>query len=153
MVVKTQLCICQSYGFPGSQVRMWELDNKEGWVSKNGCFWIVVWEKTLESPLDCKEIKLVNTNGNQPWLFIGRTDAKAEALILWPPDVNCWHIGNDPDVGKDWRQKEKGATEDELVRWHHWFNGREFEQILGDSEGQGSLTCCSPWGHKESDKT
>ena len=116
----------QSYGFPSSHVQMWELDHKESWVLKNWCFWTVVLEKILESPLDSKEIKPVNPKGNQPWIFIERADA--EALILWPPDAKSWLIGKDPDAGEDWRQKEKGVTEDEMVRWHHWLNGREFEQ-------------------------
>ena len=127
---------------------MWELDHKEGWVPKNWCFQTVVLVKTLESPLDSKEIQPVHSKGNQSWLFIGRTDAEAEAPILWPPDEN-WLIGKDPDAGKDWRQEEKQATEDETVRWHHWSKGPEFEQTLGDSEGQGSLACCSPWGRKD----
>ena len=131
--------------FSSSHVCMWELDHKEGWVPKNWCFLIVVLEKTLESPLDCKEIKPVNPKGNQPWIFIGRTDA--EAPILWSPDSKNQLIGKDPDAGKDWRQKEKGAAEDEMVGWHHRLSGHEFEQTLGDSEGQGSLACCSPWGH------
>ena len=96
-------------------------------------------ERTLESPLDCKEIKLVNPKGNQPWVFIGRTSAEAEAPILWPPDAKIWLIGIEPDAGKDWRQEEKGATEDEMFGWHHQFSGHESEQTLGDSEGQGSL--------------
>ena len=132
---------------------MWELDYKEGWAPKNWCFWAVVLEKTLESPLDCKEIQPVYPKGNQPWIFIGRTDAEAEAPILWPPDIKYWLIGKDPHVGKDWGQEEKGAIEYELTGWHHWLNGNEFEQTPGDSEGQGSLACCSPWGHKESDMT
>ena len=130
---------------------MWELDYKESWVLKNWCFWTVVLEKSLESPLDCKEIKPVNTKGNQSWILIGRTDA--EASILWPPDVKKWLLGKDPDAGKDWRQEEKGMTEDEMVGWHHWLDGHEFEQARGDGDGQGSLSCCSPWGHKESDTT
>ena len=132
---------------------MWELDHKEGWAPKNWCFWTVVLEKTLESPLDCKEIQPVNPKGNQSWIFIGRTDAEAEAPILWPPDVKSWLIWKDPDDEKDWRQEEKGTTEDEIVGWHHQLNGHEFEQALGDAEGQGSLACCSPCGHKESDRT
>ena len=131
---------------------MWELDQKEGWMPKNWCFWTVVLEKTLESPLDCKEIKPVNPTGNQPWIFIGRTDAEDEAPILWPPDVKSQLVGKDPDAGKDWRQKKR-TTEDMMVGWHHWLNGNEFEQPLRDGEGQGSLTCCSPWGLKESDMT
>ena len=132
---------------------MWELDHKENWALKNWCFWIVVLEKTLESPLDCKEIKPVHPNGNQFWIFIGRTDVEAEILILWPPDVNSWLIRKDPDAENDWRQEEKGTTEDEIVGWHHRLNGHEFEQTQGDSEGQGSLVCCSPWSRKESDTT
>ena len=129
------------------------MDVKEGWAPKNWYFQIVVLEKTLESPLDYKEIEPVNLKGNQPWIFIGRTDAEAEAKILWPPDANSQFIGKDPDAGKDWEQEEKGATEDEMVGWHYWLNGHEFEQIPGDSEGQGSLVCCSPWGHKKLDTT
>ena len=129
---------------------MWEMDHKEGWVPKNWFFWIVVLEKTLESPLDCKEIKPVSPKGNQSWIFIGRTDA--EAPILWPPDGKSWLIWKDPDAGKDWRQ-EKGMTEDEIVGWHHWLDGHEFEQALGGGDGQGSLVCCSPWGLKESNMT
>ena len=132
---------------------MWELDYKESWASKNWCFWTVVLEKILESPLDCKEIKPVNPKGNQSWMFIGRTDAKAETLILWPPDVKNWLIWKDPDAGKDWRWEEKGTTKVEMVRWHHRLNGHEFEQALGVGDGQGSLVCCSPWGPKESDTT
>ena len=109
-------------------------------------------DKTLESPLDSK-IKLVNPEGNQSWIFIGRTDAEAEALILWPPDVKNWLIGKDPDSGKNWRQEEKGTTEDEMVGWHHWLNWHEFQQAPGVGDGQGSLACCSPWGCKELDTT
>ena len=121
----------------------YDLDHKEGWVPKNWCFWTVVLEKTLESLLDCKEIKLVNLKRNQPWIFTGRTDA--EAPILWPPDLKSLLIGKDPDAGKDWRQEEKGVTEDEMVGWHHWLNGHESEQTVGDGEGQGRLVCYSPW--------
>ena len=109
---------------------MWELDYKESWVLKNWCVWTVVLEKTLESPLDCKEIKPVHPKGNQPWIFIGRTDAEAEVPILWPPDVKSQLIRKEPDVGKDWSQEEKGTTEDEMVGWHHWFTGHKFEQTL-----------------------
>ena len=115
----------QSYGFSSGHVWMWELDHKESWAPKN--FWTVVLEKTLESPLDCKEMKPVNPKGNQSQIFIGRTDAEAEAPILWPPDVKNWLIGKDFDPGKDWRQEEKGTTEDEMAVWHHQLNGREFE--------------------------
>ena len=116
----------QSYGFSSSPVRMWELDHKKGWVSKNWCFQIVVLEKTLESPLDCKKIKSVHPKGNQSWIFIGRTDAEAEIPKLWPPDVKNWLLWKDPDVWREWR-KAKGTTEDEMVRWHHWLNEHEFE--------------------------
>ena len=116
---------------------MWELDHKEGWAPKNWWFWTVVLEKTLESPLDCNDIKQVNPKRNQPWIFIGRTDA--EVPILWPPDAKSWYIRKDPDAGEDWRQEEKGMTEDEMVGWHHWLDGHEFEQTLGDGEGPGSL--------------
>ena len=109
----------QSYGFSSSHVWMWELDRKEGWTPKNSCFWTVVLEKTLESPLDCKKIKPVNPKGNQSWIVIGRTDAEAEAPILWPPDANNWLLGKDSDVGKDWKQEEKGTTEDEVAGWYH----------------------------------
>ena len=122
---------------------MWQVDHKEDWVLQNWCFQIVLLEKTLESPLDCK-IKPVNPKRNQPWNFTGRTDA--EAPILWPPDVKIWVIGKDSDAGKGWRQKEKRAAEDEMVIEHHQLNARESEQTLRDSEGQGSLACCSPWG-------
>ena len=113
----------------------------------------LVLEKTLESPLDCKEIKPVNPRGSQPWIFIRKTDAEAETPILWPPDAKGQLIGKDPDAGKDWGQEEKGVTGDEMVGWHHWHNGHDFEQTPGDSEGQGSLVGYSPWGGKELDKT
>ena len=132
---------------------MWDLNYKESWVLKNWCFWTVVLEKTLESPLDCKEIKPVNPEGNQSSIFIGRTDAEAETPILRTPDAKKWLIGKDPDAGKDWRWEEKGTIEDEMVEWHHQLNGHEFEQALGVGGGQGSLACCSPWGLKESDTT
>ena len=143
-----QRSIYQSYGFPSSHVWMWELDHKERWVPKNWCFWTVVLEKTLESPLDCKEIQLANHKGNQPWILIGKTDAGAGTPILWPHDVKSWLIRKDPDAGEDWR-KEKRPIEDEMVGWYHRLNGHEFELALGDDEGQGSLACCSPWGCKE----
>ena len=125
---------------------MWELDCEEGWALKNWCFWTVVLEKTLKSPLDSKEIQSVHPKGNQSWIFIGRTDAEAESPILWPPDAKNWHIWEDPDTGTDWRREEKGTTKDEIVGWHHQLNGREFEQAPGVGDGQGSLACCSPWG-------
>ena len=131
----------------------WELDYNESWASKNWCFWTVVLEKTLESPLDCKKIQPVNPKGNQSWIFIGRTDAEAETPILWPPDVKNWLTGKDPDAGKDWMQEEKVITEHEMVGWYHWLDGHELEQALEFGDGQGSLAFCSPWGHKESDRT
>ena len=124
-------------------VQTWQLDHKKGWESKNWYFWTVVLDKTLESPLNCKEIKLLNHKGNQSWIFTGRTDA--EAPILLPPVAKNWVTGKDPDAGKDWRQEEKGMTEDEMVGWHHRLNGHEFEQALGVGDGQGSLACHSPW--------
>ena len=139
----------QSSGFSSSHVQMWELDHKEALVLNNWCFWTVVLENILESPLDYREIKPVNPKGNQPWMFIGRTDG--EAPIFWPPDVKSWLIGEDPDAGEIWGQVEKLPTEGEMVEWHHRLNGHEFEQTPGDSKGQGSLMCCGPWGHKRSD--
>ena len=132
---------------------MWELDYKEGWEQKNWCFWTVVLEKTLESPLDCKEILPVHPKGDQSWVFIGRTDVEAETPILWPHDAESWLIWKDPDAGKDWGQEEKGTTEDEMVGWHHQHNGYEFGWTLGVGDGQGGLVCCSSWGRKELDTT
>ena len=129
----------QGYGFSRSHVWMWELGYKESWTLKNWCFWTVVLEKTLERPLDCKEIQPVNPKGNQSWIFIERTDAEAETPVLWPPDAKNWLTGKDPDAGNDWRQEEKGTTEDEMVGWHHQLDGLEFEQALGVGDGQGSL--------------
>ena len=139
----------QSYGFSSSHVWMWELDHKEGWAPKNWCFWTVVLEETQESLGQQRDQS--NPEGNQPWIFTGRTDAEAEAPILWPHNVKSRLIGKDPDAGNDWGQEEKGATENEMVGWHHQHNGHEFEQILGDSKAQGTQACCSPWGHNESD--
>ena len=116
----------QGYGFSSSHIWMWELDYKESWVKKNWCFWTVVLEKTLESPLDCKEIQPVHPKGNQSWMFIGRTDAEDETLILWLPDAKSWLTWKDSDAGKDWRQEEKGTTEDEMAGWHHQLNGYGF---------------------------
>ena len=142
----------QGYGFSSSHVWMWELDYKESWALKNGCFWTVVLEKTLESPLDCK-IKPVNPKENQSWIFIGRTDTEAEAAVLWPPDEKNRLIGKDPDAGKDWGQEEKGTTEDNRL------DGISDSMNMGlgghrVGEGQGGLACCGcAWGHKESDTT
>ena len=132
---------------------MWELDYKESWVPKNWSFWTVVLEETLEIPLDCKEIQPVHPKGNQSWIFIGRTDAEAETLIFWPPDAKNWLMWKDPDVGKDWKQEEKGTTEDEMVGWHHQHNGHGFGWTPGVGDGQGGLACCGSWSHKESDTT
>ena len=134
----------QGYGFSSSHVWIWESDHKESWALKNLCFWTLVLEKTLESPLDCQEMKPVSPKGNQPWIFIGRTDAEAEAPILWPHYTKNWLIGKDPDARKEWRQEEKGLTEDKMVGCHHWLNGHELEQATGDGEGQRSLVCCNP---------
>ena len=140
----------QGYGFSSSHIWMWELDYKESWAPKNWCFWTVMLEKTLESPLDCKEIQPVHPKRDKSWVFIGRTDFEAETPILWPPDVKSWLIGKDPDAGKDWRQEEKGITEDEIVGWHHQLNGHGFGWTPGVGDGQGGLACCDSWGHKES---
>ena len=138
---------------PGGHVRMWKLDHKESRMPKNWCFWSVVLEKTLESRLHSKDIKPVNCKENQSWIFIGRTDAEAETAILWPPDGKSWLIRKDPDAGEDWRQEEKGMTEDEMVGWHHRLNGHGSGCTLGVGDGQGGLVCCGSWGPKELDTT
>ena len=143
----------QGYGFPSGHVWMWELDCEESWAPKNWCLWTVVLEKTLESPLDCKEIQPVHSKGDQSWVFIGRTDVKVETPILWPPHVKSWLIGKDSDAGRDWGQEEKGTTEDETAGWHHRLNGRESEWTPGVGDGQGGLACSDSWGRKESDTT
>ena len=132
---------------------MWELDCEESWALKNWCFWTVVLEKTLESPLDCKEIQPVHSKEDQSWDFFGRNDAKAESPVLWPPHAKTWLIGKDSDAGRDWGQEEKGMTEDEMAGWHHWLDGLEFEWTPGVGDGQGGLACCNSWGRKESDTT
>ena len=139
----------QSYGFSSNRVWMWELNHKESWALKNWCFWTVVLEMILERPLDCKEIQPVNPKGNQFWIFIGRTEA--EAPILWPPNVKNWPTGKDPDNGKDWRQKEKGTTEDEMAGWRHQHDVHESERAPGVGDRERSLACCSRRGHKELD--
>ena len=131
---------------------MWELDC-EGWALKNWCFWTVVLEKTLESPLDCKEIKPVHSEGDQPWDFFGENDAKAETPVLWPPHVKNWLIGKDSDAGREWGQEEKGMKKDEMAGWHHWLDGRESEWTPGVGDGQWVLVCCDSWGRKELDTT
>ena len=132
---------------------MWELDCEESWALKNWCFWTVVLEKTLESPLDCKEIPPVHPKGDQSWVFIERTDAEAETPILWPPHAKSWLIGKDPEAGRDWVQEEKGTTEDEMAGWHHQLDGHGFGWTPGVGDGQGGLGCCDSWGCKESDTT
>ena len=132
---------------------MWVLDYKESWALKNWCFWTVVLEKTLESPLDCKEIQPVHPKGAQSWVFIGGTDPEVETPILWPPDAKSWLIGKDPDAGKDWGQEEKGTTEVEIVRWDHQHNGHGFGWTPGVGDGQGGTVCCGSWDYKELDMT
>ena len=141
----------EGYGFSSSHVWIWELDCEESWAPKNWCFWTVVLEKTLENPLDCKEIKPVHPKGDQSWVSIGRTDAEAETLILQPPHAKSWLSGK--DAGRGWGQEEKGMTEDEMTGWHHGLNGRESEWTPGVGDGQGGLACCSSLGRKESDTT
>ena len=153
ITLQTKVHLVKAMVFSSSHVWMWELDYKESWVLKNWCFWTVVLEKTLESPLDCKEIQPVHPKGDQSWVFIGRTDAEVETPVLWQPDVKNLLIGKDPDAGKYWRQEEKGMTEDEMAGWHHWLDGLEFQQAPGDGDEQGSLRCCSSWDDKESDMT
>ena len=132
---------------------MWELDCEESWVPKNSSFELWCWRRLFEGPLDFKEIQPVHPNGNQSWVFIGRTDAEAEIPILWPPDEKSWLIGKDSDAGRDWGQEEKGTTEDKMAGWHHQLDGHEFGWTLGVGDGQGGLACCNSWGHKESDAT
>ena len=143
----------QSYDFSSSPVQMWELDHKKGWVLKNWYFRTVVVKKFIKSPLHSENIKPINPKGNQPWIIIGRTDAEAQAPILWPPDAKSWLTVKDPDAGKDWGKKGKGKTEDKIVEWYHQHSGHEFEQTPRDSEGQGSLARCCPWGRKELNMT
>ena len=144
IILLTMVCIVKSYGFSSSHIWTYELDHKESLALKNWCFHTVVLEKTQESSLDCKEFKPVNPKGNQPWIFIRRTAAEAEVPILRLPNSKNWLIGKDPDAGKDWSQKEKRMTEDEMVRWHH-----KFMQALWFGDGQGDLASCSQWGRKE----
>ena len=137
----------QGYGFSSGHVWMWELDCEKSWAPKNWYFWTVVLKKTLESPLDCKEIQPINPKGNQSWVFIGRTDA--ETPILWPPYVKNWFIGKESNAGRGWGQEEKGMTEDEMAGWHHQLDGHEFEWTPGVSDVQGGLACCDSWVRKE----
>ena len=149
----TEVCLVKDMFFSSNHIWTWELDSKENWAPKNWSFWTVLLEKTLESPLDSKEIQPVYPKGNWSWIFIGKTDAEVETLILWPPDAKNWLIGKDPDAGKGWRQEEKGMTDNETVGWHHQTDGHEFEQTLGIGDGQGGLACCSPWSCQELDMT
>ena len=135
----------QGYGFSCGHVWMWEIDCKESWALKNWCFWTVVLEKTLESPLDYKEIQPVHPRENQSFLFIGGSDLEVKIPVFWPPDANSWLIWKDPDVGKDWGQEEKGTIEDEMVGWHHWLNEHGFGCTSGAGDGQGGLACWGSW--------
>ena len=143
IILLTKVCIVKAMVFSSSHIWMWELDRKESWAPKNWYFWTMVLEKTLDSPLDYKEIQLVHSKGDQSWVFIGRTDIEAETPILLPPDAKSWLIWKDPDAGKDWGWEEKGTTEDEMVGWHHWLDGHESEWTPGVGDGQGGLACCS----------
>ena len=143
----------QNYGFSSGDVWMWKLGYKESWVLKNWCFWTVVLEKTLESPLDCKEIQPLHSEGDQPWDFFGRNDAKAETPVLWPHHAKSWLIGKDSDARRDRGQEEKGMTEEKMAGWNHQLSARESEWTPGVGDGQGGLACCDSWGHKESDTT
>ena len=143
----------QGYIFSSGHVWMWELDCEESWAPKNWCFWTVVLEKTLESPLDSKEIQPVHSKGDQPWDFLGRNDAEVETPVLWPPHAKSWLIGKDSDAGRDWGQEEKGTTEGEMAGWYHWLNGCESGLTPGVGDGQEGLACCDSWFRKESDTT
>ena len=143
----------QGYGFSSSHVWMWELDCEESWALKNWCIWTVMLEKTLESPLDCRKIQPVHSEGDQSLVFFGRNDNEGETPVLWPPHEKSWLIGKAPDAGRDWGQEEKGTTEDEMAGWHHWLDGRESEWTLGVGDGVGGLACCDSWGCKELDLT
>ena len=150
IILSTKVHLVKAMVLP---VIMYGSDYKESWVPKNWSFWTVVLEKTLESPLDCREIQPVHPKGDESWVFIGRTDVEAGTPILWPPGVKSWLIWKDPDYGKDWGQEAKGSTEDEMVGWHQWLNGHGFGWTPGAGDGEGGLTCCSLWGRKESDTT
>lgn len=152
ITLPTKICVVKAVVFPVVMYSC-ELDHKEGRAPKNGCLQTVVLEKTHESPLDSTEIKPVNLKGNQPWILVRRTDAEDEAPVFWSSDVNRQLTGNVPDAGKDWGQKEKRVSENEMAGWHHWCNGQKTEQTSGDGEGGGGLVCCSPRGHRESDIT
>ena len=149
-----KFCLVKAMVFPVVMYEwIWELDYKESWAWKNWCFWTVVLEKTLESPLDYKEIQPVHPKGDLSWVLIGRTDVEAETPILWPLDAKSWLIWKDPDAGKDWEQEDKETTVDKMVGWHHWLNAHEFGWAPGVVDGHGGLGCCGTWGRKESDMT
>ena len=143
----------QSYGFSSSRVWMWELDHKESWVPKNWCFELWCWRRPLRVPWTARRSNQSILKEISPEYSLEGLMLKLKTPILWPPDAKDWFTGKDPDAGKDWRQGEKGMTEDEMVGWHHWLNGHEFEQGLEVGDGQGSLACCSPWGRRELDTT
>ena len=153
ITLPTKVRLVKVMGFPVVMYGCESWDYKEIWVPKKWCFWTAVLEKTLQKPLDFKKIQPVYPKANRSSIFTGRTDAEAETPIFWSPDVKNWLTRKDPDAGKDWRQEEKGTTEDEMVGWPHWFDGHEFEWAPRVGDGQGSLACCSPWGRKESDMT
>ena len=148
ITLPTKVCLVKAMVFSSGDVWMWELDCKEIWAPKLWCFWPAMLEKTLESPLDCKEIQPVHSKGDQFWVFIGRTDAEAETPILWSPYAKCWLIGKDHDDQRDWGQEEKGTTENEMSGGHHWLDGHEFGWIPGFGDRQGGLACCDSWGRK-----
>ena len=150
ITLPTKVRLVKAMVFPVVMYR-YELDYEESWAPKNWCFWTVVLEKTLESPMDCKEIQPVHSKGDQSWVFFGRTDAKAETPVLWPPHEESWLIGKDSDDGRDWGQEKKGTTEDEMAGWHHQLDGREFEWTPGVGDGREGLACCNSWGCKELD--
>ena len=151
IILPTKVCLVKAMVLPIVMCGYESLTIKKAEHQRIDAFELWCWRRLLKSPLDWKEIQPVNPKGNQSWIFIGRTEA--ETPMLWPPDVKSWLIGKEPDAGQDWRQQEEGTTEDEMVGWHHWLNGHEFEQAPGVGDGQGSLPCCSPWGRKESDTT
>ena len=151
ITLPTKLHLVKS-GFSSGHAWMWKLDCEESWAPKNWCFWTVVLEKTLESPLDCKEIQPVHSKGDLSWVFFGRTDAEAKTPILWPPHAKSWLIVKDPDAGRDWGRRRRGR-QDEMAGWHHWLDERESGWTLGVGDGQGGLVCCDSWGRKELDRT
>ena len=153
ITLPTQVRLVKAMVFPVVMYGLWALDCEESWAPKNWCFWTVVLEKTPESPLDCKEIQPVHSEGDQSWVFFVRNDAKAEVPVLWPPHAKSWLTGKDSDAGRDWWQEEKRMTEDEMAGWHHWLDGHESEWIPGVGDGQGGLACCDFGGRKESDTT